>query len=419
MSGWNAFLIVLRKDLLRKIRSPLAAIVMLLFPVLFSLLIGVTFGGGGGMPPIKIAFVDQDGGLIGRLVRSSLGQDQMPLRFDVQVADSAAAVRLIENDKVSAILRIPPGFSDSLLASKPTYLEVVKNPAEQVYPGIAEEYVEVLAQLGSAVLEVFGEPIGEIRDAIEATTDAPDVLVSRISVAINHRMQSVSRYAFPPAISIEEVRPEAKPEEHEIGSPFRVAAFVFPGMAVFALLTLALVSMSDVQREGARGTLSRQFAAPIPFGAVILGKIGATWVLSLACILILVIMAMLWAGSGIPLTGFLVLSLLFALTATGFAAFIQSLSRSERTGSAIGSIIIMVMAMAGGAWIPLEMLPGAAKSIAPFTLIYWGSQGYRDLLFESAKMTDLLPNFLVLLVCGGLFSLVAILLFRRRYGSGV
>jgi len=417
MSGIRAVFLVARKDLRRKIRSPLATVTMLLFPIVFSLLIGITFGGGGDtLPPIRLALVDDDGGLFGKLLQSALSQKLGPQSFEIEAADSTRAIELVENNKVSAALRIPPGFGDSLFTSRPTRLELVKNPAQGIYPQIAERYVAVLAQLGSAVIRLLGGPIGEIHDAAQADVASPDAFISDVSLSIHHDMQRISRYAFPPAIRLEKPKPEG--EESTGGTPFQIAVFMLPGMAIFALMMLALVSLSDFQREGARGTLARQAVAPISFGSVVFGKIAATWVQSLACIVILTLVATIMAKTGLPLAEFLVLSIFFALAATGFAAFIQSLSRSERTGSAIGSILIMVMSMVGGSWIPLESLPAFAQHLAPFTPVYWGSEGYRALLFQSASVGDLLPNLAVLFLTGSILSMIAILRLRQRYGSG-
>jgi ABC-2 type transport system permease protein len=415
----NAFVAVLRKDLLRKARSPLATVVMLLFPVVFSLLIGVTFGAKGDkVAPIRIALVDEDQGILARLVRSSFTQDQGAERFDVQVTDMKTALRLVENDKVSAVLRVPPGFSDSVLAERPSSLALIKNPAQSIYPTIAEQYVKVLAQVGGSAVRILGPPVREIREATRRDEAPADLLVSRIAVAINRRLGTIGRYVLPPAIRLEEPKPPGAEDKDEAESPFRVAVFVLPGMAVFALLMLALVSMSDFQREGAHGTLARQFVAPVPFRAVVLGKVGATWLLSLACILILALLAGVWARVRVSAAGFAALSIAFAFAATGFAALVQSLSRTERAGSAIGTILVMIMSLVGGSFVPYEALPALAQRIAHFTLNYWGSQGYRDLLFSSAGLSDLGPNLAVLAGFGLLFCVVAILRFTRRYGTG-
>ncbi len=415
------FLLVLAKDLLRKLRSPLASIAFLLFPIIFSLLIGVTFGGRGGkMAPIQVALVDEDGGLVARLLRSSFTQDRMPQQFDLRLVEAAEAERLVEKNKVSAIVRIPPGFSDSLLDARPTRLEVVKNPAQSIYPQIVEQVVKVLGRLGGSAVRILEEPLREIRGSVDSGSLPSDAFVSRTSLLISHRMTAVGRYAFPPAVRIEK---PASGEAGEAGegdgvAPFRVALYILPGMAIFSLLMLALSSMADFQREAQAGTLARQFASPVGGGSVVLGKLAATWVLSLASIAILSVLVMIWSDGPIGFAAFILLSIAFALAATGFAAVLYSLFRSERAAGAFGSILVIVMSMVGGSFVPLEMLPDFIRSIAPATLIYWGAEGYRNLLLEGAGLRVVGPNILVLAAVGMILSAIAVLRFQRRYVRG-
>jgi len=410
---------VIRKDLLRKLRSPLGPIVFLIFPVLFALLIGFTFGSSGDKAaPIRIALVDEDKGIASRFLKSSFAQDRMPTRFDIVEADMARANRLVEDNKVSAVLRFPPGFTDSILDGRTTYLEVVRNPAQGIYPQIAEEFVRVLALGAGSAVRVLGQPLADIRAASRGNARPSDLFVSDVSVAISRRMQGVGRYALPPAIRLENAVAEKDEKTAGGDSPLRIALFVLPGMAVFSLMMLAIGSMADLPREAAHGTLPRQFVAPVRAGSVIAGKIAATWILSIACIAVLALVAGIWSGSDMHPVGFVCLSLAFGLAATGFAALIQSLSRSERSGSTLGSILVMVMSAVGGSWIPLESLPAFVRGMAPYTLTYWGSAGYRELLFGSDGFAGILPNLGVLLACGILFSGGAMFLFGRRYRTG-
>lgn len=399
------------------------AIVFLLFPVVFSLLIGLTFGGGGDdtMAPIALAMVDEDGGLAGRFIASAFTRGEGPVRFEVQSLDLASAMERIEKNKVSAVLRIPPGFTDSLLASRPARLEVVKNPAQGIYPGIVEEYASVLALLGSSASRILGEPLREIRDASRGANAPADALIARTSVAINQRMRGIARYALPPAIRLEK---PAAPEGGDDGSkargtPLAIALFVLPGMATFSLLTLAMTSMGDLRREEELGTLARQFTSPLPAGIPVLGKAIATCLLALLCILVLSVVAAVLSRSGASLFGFIVLSIAFALAATGFATLMHSLFQSERAGTALGAIVLMVMAMFGGSFIPLNSLPAVMRGLAPFTLNYWANEGYREILFEGAGIAALLPNLAVLVTLAAVFSLVALGRIRRRFLRGV
>jgi ABC-type multidrug transport system permease subunit len=411
---------IIRKDLLRTVRSPLGVIIFLLFPLVFSLLIGAAFGGHAGakLAPIKLALVDEDGGILSRFVTSAFTQEGAPVKFDLKQAELPEAIDLVENDKVSAVLRIPAGFSDSLISGSPTRLELVKNPAQSIYPQIVEEYVSVLALFGTSASRLLGEPMREIRGQTKSTSAAPeDPFVSRVAVDIRHRMRGVGRYAFPPAIRIE--KEEKKGESDSSGAaPLTVALFVLPGMAAFSLLTLAITGMSDLRHEETAGTLARQFASPVRPWEPIVGKVVSTLVLALGCIVILSLVAAFWGGKGVSAIGFVALSITFAWAATGFATLLQSVFKSERAGTAFGSIIVMVMSMLGGSFIPLQSLPSFARVISPFTLNYWANEGFRKLLFDGASIPALLPNLGILVGLGAVFTLMALPLIRRRFLRG-
>ncbi len=412
---------VLRKDLLRTVRSPMGIIVFLFFPVVFSLLIGLAFGGRGSakLAPIKLALVDEDGGFLSRFVSSAFTQEGAPVKFQVTPAKLADAIQLVENDKVSAVLRVPKGFSDSLVAGSPTRLELIKNPAQSVYPQIVEEYVSVLALLGTTASRILGEPMREIRGQTKSWTGSPqDLFVSRVSVDIGHRIRGVSRYAFPPAIRLEKEKAGGEEDDSSGSAPFTIALFVLPGMAAFSLLTLAITGMSDLRREEAMGTLARQFTSPIGPWTAILGKILSTLVLALGCIVILSLVAAFWGRRGISPLGFVVLSIAFAWAATGFATLLQAIFESERAGTAFGSIAVMVMSMLGGSFVPLQSLPAFARNVSPFTLNYWANEGFRKLLFEGASLPDLAANLAVLAGVGAVFTIVSIPLIRRRFLRG-
>jgi ABC-2 type transport system permease protein len=418
-------LLVVRKDLLRWWRSPLMAIVFLIFPLLFSFIIGLAFGNNGsgqGLPAIPLALVDEDHGLAARAAAAAFTSGKGPIRFEVKTVDLPAATKMIEANKVSAVLRLPAGFTDHLMTGTCTQMSLVKNPAESINPTIVEEYVGVLALLGTSASRLLGDPMREIRESGKFEGIPSDAFISRVSVDIGHRIRGIGRFAFPPAIRLEKPAPPADAAKKPSGSstPFAIALFVLPGMATFSLLTLAMTSMADLRREEVAGTLARQFTMPSPVWATILGKALATLILALACILVLsIVAAVMSSGATVSLPGFVALALAFAIATTGFATLLQSLFDSERTGTAVGSIILMVMSMIGGSWIPLNVLPSFVRTLAHLTLNYWANEGFRRLLFENASMAGLLPNVGVLLGAGALFSLVAVAMIRRRFLRGV
>ena len=263
MSG---LLCVLRKDLLRTIRSPLGPIVFLLFPIVFALLIGLAFGehGDGKLAPIRLALVDEDGGLLSRFVSSAFhagrGAGQVPgnaseaFRRGPSCRERQGLGRCARTE---GIQRQPDrGIEDATRADQ-----------EPGAIGLSADCRRVRERARPPRNERF--PHSRRADAGDPGADqvvdrlAPGSL--RLQGLGRHRAQvrGVSRYAFPPAIRLEKEKQDGGKESSAASMPFAIALFVLPGMAAFSLLTLAITGMSELRREEASGTLSRQFTSPI------------------------------------------------------------------------------------------------------------------------------------------------------------
>jgi ABC-2 type transport system permease protein len=103
---------------------------------------------------------------------------------------------------------------------------------------------------------------------------------------------------------------------------------------------------------------------------------------------------------------------------TGFAAAVFGLARGERQGATLASLVSLVMAFAGGSFIPLNSLPAALRALSPYSLIYWAADGYRKLVLDSAGVRDVLPNISILAVAGLVLLAVAAPLWQRRLLRG-
>ena len=78
--------LMVRKDLLRQVRSPLGVLMCLAFPLLFATLIALTFGGGSGpeMPRAHILVEDLDKSFLSDALVSATGSEQMSKYFEVE-----------------------------------------------------------------------------------------------------------------------------------------------------------------------------------------------------------------------------------------------------------------------------------------------------------------------------------------------
>ncbi|HEX3528727.1 MAG TPA: ABC transporter permease [Thermoanaerobaculia bacterium] len=420
------------KDLRRRIRSPLATILLLLFPVIFSGIIALTFGAGPTKAPkVRLLLEDRDGGLAGQLVASAFQQGEAQKYFEVKKVEPqgpwspAGDTARIEQEEATALLRLPAGFSADILAGRPARIELIKSPAQSILPEVAEQVTTVLAEGLSAASRLLRGPLDQIVSTSASAGGGPsDQRVAEIAVLVNGVVTRSRPYLLPPVITMESAtRAEPgdgkKPARSSSGSSgTSVFLFMLPGISVYALFNLADQMMRDLLVEARLKTLRRQLAGPLTAGRVLLGKALATAVISGLMLLILSAIGASVAPSGVSVAGYLLLSFALVAAATGYASFIFGLARGEKQGTTLASILSLVMAFAGGAFIPLNSLPAAVRALSPGSLIYWAASGYQKLVLDGASLRVVLPNIAVLAIGGLLLLALSAPLWRRRLLRG-
>jgi len=427
----RTILSMVEKDLRRRWRNPLASLVLLAFPVIFAGILALTFGGGKEVPKVRLLIADRDETFLSDLVVSAFARPESAQYFDSRKLEKGEDGRaLLEKEEATAVLEIPAGFSDALLAGRPTSLGLIKNPSQSLLPEVAEQVTAVLADgLGSAS-RLLAEPLRTLRPSLDRPDGKgpADPEVAAIAIAANQAITRASPYVFPPVITLESLtledqtakaRPAAAkaPGSSPMGSIFLL---VLPGVSVFALFNLCDQAMRDLLTEGRLKTLRRQLAGPITAGTVIAAKALGTAALGLIGLSLLSIVGALTlpAGTDVHFAAFVLLAVALILAATGFAAFVYGLARGEKQGSAFASAITLLMAFTGGGFIPLQSLPQALRTVAPFSLMYWANAGFGKVVAGAGTIGDVLPNLAVLAGAGAVLLAISGALWRRRLLRG-
>ncbi len=419
--------LLVRKDLRRRVRSPLSTLIILAFPLVLSGIMALAFGAGETRAPkVRLLLDDQDGGLAGTLISSAFSRPEAAEYFEVERVDvektGPDALARLEKDGFSAILRLPAGLTDALLDGRPATLELVRNPSQSILPEVAEQVTDILAEALSSTAYTLQGPLAGLRPLLDADQGPSDQDVAAVAVAANQWASRSSRYLFPPAITLSTVQLEKTggPSGRVAGAsrPTSVFLFVLPGVAVFALFTLGDQVMRDLLTEKHKGTLRRLLAGPVGTGTVIVAKAVTAAVISLAALLILAAVAGLASRRGVDPAGFVMLSLCLVLAVTGLASTVYGLAKDDRQGSTIGSVLYLVLAFSGGSFLPLDSLPAAMRAVSPFSLFYWGTEGYKELLLENAGLREVLPNVGILAATGVVLLALGGVLLRRRVQRG-
>jgi len=413
----STLLFMLRKDLRRDVRAPLGILLMLAFPLVFALMLGVTFGGGSSsVPRVRLLVEDRDGELAARALLSAFSAEQTARYFDVtEVGEDGREA--MERGEASALLTIPEGFTRDLLEGRRTTLALVRNPAQQILPEIAEQLATVLAEVLSAGSYALREPLDELSGMVDAGSEPSDASIAALSVAFRHAVERSSEYVFPPAITLEAVDFEAPGDEsRELGRWF-VFLMVLPGVSVFGLFMLGDQVMRDILTEEREGTLRRQLAAPMGLGRIVAGKVLHTGVVASISLVILSVAGWVLTRRALDLVAFVMLSAALIVLVTGAAATVYGIARNERQGATLASVVYLVLAFSGGSFFQVEGLPPLLRALSPYTPFRWANDGFRALI-EGGTLAEVLPQIGLLAGLGLVLLIVGSRLLGRRLLRG-
>jgi ABC-2 type transport system permease protein len=190
--------------------------------------------------------------------------------------------------------------------------------------------------------------------------------------------------------------------------------FAVPGMAVaFAAFGVGYAGFTFFRDHG-WGTWDRLRASPASAVDIMVGKVTPTVLVTVVQLGLLFLLGGPLFGLSISgsVVALAVLIVVLALCLSAFGMLITALSRTMNQLNAIGSIGGVAMAMLGGAWVPVEVMPGWAQAVAPILPTYWAMQGFEDVILEGAGLAQVVAPVVIIAAFGVLFAALAAWKFR-------
>jgi len=412
----NIFQLV-RKDFKRKWKNPAVILGFLFIPFVFTLIFGMVFGSGGEqtLPQVKILAVDNDKSLVSGLMLGALTQGELNELIVLEEVEELEGRKLLDGGKASALLIIPENFGDNIWEGKPTEILLIKNPAEQFLPQIAEEILDTMTLGLSSLRQVFGDELKTIREfaGLEAL---PDESISAISLQFRDRIDGLSKYLIPPVISIKQI---TLSEEKEEVTDLSIQGYILPAIAVMFLLFICNAVFEDVLTENETGTLMRLRVSPVNLREYIWSKIVTSTLIGILCTSFLIILgrvifAINW---GNPVSVALLVLCLNVLIA-GFISFLFSFVRTERQAGALLTTVILLMSMLGGSMVPVENYPPAILKFSKLTLNYWGITAFKNIM-RGEPLAAITPILFFMVVAGIVFSIFGSYFMNKNLQKGI
>ena len=412
---------LLINDLRRARHNPWPYLLNLALPLCITALIGLVFGPsskGGGLGQIKLAVVDEDDSVLSSLLRGAINQGDFKKHLEARFLERKEAFKQINDNKISAVLIIPNGFTRTYLTGDgPVVFELIKNPAQSFYPAILEELLQVAVTGLNAVARNLRSDLPEWKEVFEQKGRPDMKRIADLLVRVGDKFERAENYLFPPLVGYDTTTRKKAGEE---GSGLNIFAFLLPGMAAMFLLFLADHAIRDLYREVTARTLDRFRTLHDRLLPFVISKV----VLAMA---VVVLGSIVMFGGGVLIFGIhwekplamAALIFAFGLFASGFMAFLAALARSERRANAVNGVIVMCLSFVGGSFFPARQLPPLFRDqLSPLMPNYWFIEALRELQSGGGEMTWVWAA-LKLCFFGLALVIAASWVFQRALAKGI
>lgn len=182
------------------------------------------------------------------------------------------------------------------------------------------------------------------------------------------------------------------------------------------ILNGSLVAAATMIREKEQGTVEQLLMTPASALEVVTAKLVPLFILLMAMVGLVLLMAGVVFGVPFRGNGLLVLAACACcvLTGIGLGTFVSTLARSANQTQLISFFINPPLAMLSGGLTPIEAMPRWVQPLTLFNPIAHFAKIARNVLLKGAGLDVVYPNLLALLALAALFVGVSAWRFRRQ-----
>jgi ABC-2 type transport system permease protein len=331
----HAWLICI-KDLRQRLRDRTALIVAVVAPLALTVLIGLSLPGSQGNR-MRLGIADLDGSAVSQAFVDFVQRPWLKETIVVQkIASLTAAQAAVERHEVDCAVVIDQGFANAANDDKSKSIEI-----------LAVRNAQFALQGTRALVQDFLQRVAAKR-------------VSQVPIA-----------------SVIPLSP---------GGSLRMIDFFAASMTVLFLTFAVLAGVRALQSEVDSRTILRLMASPAKPTAILAGKFGALLLVGLTQMSVMIAATSIlfgtkW-GNPLPVAALVATSVLMAI---GLTAFLMSLAKNAEQGTAMAALVISLLSVVGGHFLPPQGLPDIFETFARLTPNGQAFYGFVDLSAAGSK----------------------------------
>jgi len=415
---------LLLKDLRLVLRNRALLAALLAYPFVLALALGAAFQ----EPPQTLALAvvnNDDSGATVDLGGTELSVNDLldaaaPFAHVRRVASEEAALRLLRQGDVDAVLVIPPAFMEDLarLGSGAT-LGLVVDESDPVRASVARNAIK--GAVDAFVERIVQKKIDDVVELLRLTTEggATQLLGTRIDVlGIDGSLERLNetKAALPPnsaeAAKVQEVVDFLLFARTFLGNSERfltttaiplqvqtrgltteqpsLASVALPGALVLGVFwTGSLAAALLAARERETGAHRRLAAAPTRTVAILASKTLVSLVAALVPAAIVLVVGIVALGAHVADPAMATLALaLAALAAASLGALAAALARNTGGAALIAVLALIPMLLLGGLFYPVAYMPAGAQAVARVLPVTLATDALRDAMLRATPFAE-------------------------------
>ncbi|MFI5254225.1 MAG: ABC transporter permease [Candidatus Limnocylindrales bacterium] len=330
------------------VRDRAALFWTLAFPIIFVVLFGTIFSGGGN-PEYKIGWVDEDRSAVsGQLRAAFAGPSFLKLSDE---PDRATAVEAMKSGGLDAIVVVPAGVGQAVgsAAAAPARLVVITDASQ--------------TSTSTAIGQTLAQVVGVVNQTLSGR---------------------------PPALGIE---PQTLQTENLTGTSFFV-----PSILAMALMQLGVFSAIPLVSLREKLILKRLSATPLRRMTLVGSNVVVRLILGAAQTALILgigvgLMGVRVIGEPLLIVGLIVLG---ALTFIALGYVIASFARTEEAANGVTQVVQVPMMFLSGIFFPIALMPEWLRSVAVFMPLTYLGDALRQAMVGGTPFAPIGVDVLVL-----------------------
>lgn len=394
----TAFRVMFMKELRSLYRNPMGFAFLLLMPFILMAIISQAFEPFyEGRATFDVPLVDLDRSAESEKLVAQLdaldGIEVAPVDWAKSEFGPSDADELLDDDDSFVVVVIPADYAEKTAAGELVTVSLYSDPQQEAYASTVSDQLRSRLEVND-LQRAFREALADETSPEEAERIMGEEVAPRAEQPLAGvlRLETEKRKVTPANF------------EHTV-----------PGFAMMFTFWLAIFVAAGIHAEKRQyNTWRRTIVAPVSRFVIIASRVAAFTVIGTAQVLLLFVLGWLIFGLSLGEHPYALLPVFLAmsLVTTGFGILMTALIRDFVILNSVMNLVVLVAAAAGGALVPLFLLPDWLRVLSPAVPHYWAMDASQRVMLLNEGVADVLPDVGALLAFAAVFFAAGLWRFR-------